>query len=214
MRDLLMLLVVSGACSSSPKQCNCTDPPAVVCGGNGVTYQSACFARCSGIQGAQPGACPSGPACSSCSDSSGLVCGDNGIEYASSCLAVCNHAAVASTGHCPYTPHAGSQACALDADCAPVSGACGFSDCFKRNDFPSAPPPCVGCPQPGCASRPVPPCFCDNNRCGAGSLTAGAACDPTRDRCDSGFAQLKCCPAAADLGGGFQCTRVTGPQCP
>jgi hypothetical protein len=188
----LLLMALPACRTASLPACDCPPATAPVCCSNGVTYANGCQASCAGVTATTPGSCPTKLNCH-CSGPIAIVCGVNGLNYANRCYADCNQVAVAHDGECAYTPHAGSTDCASDGDCVWIAQTCGGA-CFNKSDPPSFPPPCIGCPQPGCASPLPPPCYCENQKCidpVSHGLPAGAPCDPARDLCQSNT--LKCC---------------------
>jgi hypothetical protein len=189
---MLTLAFAMIGCKSPLSSCHCPSATAAVCGKDGTTYQNDCFATCVGTTVLHTGTCDA-PASCKCDYTNALVCGIDGATYINRCVAACHGVAVAEDGACPFTPRAGSQACTVDADCNWFGLICGGA-CYNKSDPPLLPPPCVGCPQPGCAGLEQQPCYCEQMKCvdpANNGLQQGASCDPARDLCQAN--ELHCC---------------------
>jgi hypothetical protein len=209
---------------------------ALACGGSFTSSSDGSDSgRGGGGTGGDGGACTE----QSCLDDAGETGGNGGgdadaecspmpgCSSKTSCYDGCNtcscfHGTWACTARACFsdaaTTDAATGTCNDDNGCVfrQESGCCGA--CLAVTD---PVPPQLGC---GIACPIAPPsCLCVDHRCSTGTLTAGAPCEPSRDRCSAG---LMCCPSCGgpDLPDGANCgapvcaypvwSASGAPQCP
>ncbi|XP_055353678.1 ovomucoid-like [Paramacrobiotus metropolitanus] len=80
--------------------CNCISFGSTVCGRNGVTYSSKCYADCLGGGVAYSGACRKNTKAILCTLEYAPVCGADGVTYSNDCHARTVGVAVLYRGEC------------------------------------------------------------------------------------------------------------------
>ncbi|KAL6748959.1 hypothetical protein V8C86DRAFT_3032443 [Haematococcus lacustris] len=128
--------------ASSSVACNCsTNGTNAVCGSDGITFASTCFAGCSNVTVVSQGPCPkgdSGKRLCACPRIYQPVCGAGLVTYANKCLAECADVELLGQGPCPIIllpgePGALASVCGCNNDVVPVcdtSGRTWMSACY------------------------------------------------------------------------------------
>ena len=109
MKEMLIFALLMSL-SSNTSACSCLPILDPVCGVNGQTYRSGCYASCDGflvnhkgveVQCAGECPCSAQPVDCICTEQYDPVCGANGMAYDNFCAAGCVGQAVQCTGECP-----------------------------------------------------------------------------------------------------------------